>query len=96
MGCRGVACSGNTGHGRRTARADFQKVVPQPKAVNIELLMQLEIVPLTALVFILATERPSGMIIGIAIMAAILGALHRISLHLWPGAMFPCPSVSRH
>jgi hypothetical protein len=71
-------------------------VVPQPKAVNIELLMQLEIVPLTALVFILATERPSGMIIGIAIMTAILGALHRISLHLWPGAMFPCPSVSRH
>lgn len=45
--------------------------------------------PLAALVFILATERPSGMIIGIAIMAAILGALHRISLHLWPGAMFP-------
>ena len=53
--------------------SDFQKVVLHPKAVNMGLLMQLVIVPLTALVFILATDLPSGMIIGIAIIAAIPG-----------------------
>ena len=53
--------------------ADFQKVVLQPKAVNTGLLMQLVIVPLTGLVFILATDLPSGIIIGIAIIAAIPG-----------------------
>ena len=53
--------------------SDFQKVVLKPKAVNVGLLMQLVIVPLTALLFILATDLPPGMIIGIAIIAAIPG-----------------------
>jgi|TARA_B110000971_G_scaffold51796_1_gene52483 BASS family bile acid:Na+ symporter len=53
--------------------ADFQKVVAQPKAVTVGLIMQLVIVPVIALAFILYTNLPPGMIIGIAIIAAIPG-----------------------
>lgn len=53
--------------------ADFQKVVAQPKAVTVGLIMQLVTVPLIGLLFILYTELPPGMIIGIAIIVAIPG-----------------------
>ena len=53
--------------------ADFQKVAQQPKAVSLGLMMQLIIVPLIAFGFISYTNLPSGMVIGIAIIAAIPG-----------------------
>jgi BASS family bile acid:Na+ symporter len=53
--------------------ADFQKVVQEPKAVSLGLIMQLIIVPLIAFGFISYTNLPPGMVIGIAIIAAIPG-----------------------
>ena len=53
--------------------SDFHKVVQQPKAVSLGLMMQLIIVPLIAFGFILYTNLSPGMIIGIAIIAAIPG-----------------------
>ncbi|MCT2532646.1 bile acid:sodium symporter [SAR92 clade bacterium H231] len=52
---------------------DFQKVAMQPKAATLGLLMQLVVVPLIALGFILFTDLPPGMLIGIAIVASIPG-----------------------
>lgn len=51
----------------------FHKVVQEPKAVSLGLMMQLIVVPLIAFGFILYTNLPPGMIIGIAIIAAIPG-----------------------
>ena len=67
--------------------ADFQKVVLQPKAVNVGLLMQLVIVPLVAFGFIVFTNLPTGMIIGIAIIAAIPGGTSSNIVTLWRVAM---------
>ena len=53
--------------------ADFKKVALQPKAATVGLSMQLVVVPLVALAFILLAGLPPGMIIGIAIIAAIPG-----------------------
>lgn len=53
--------------------ADFKKVAMQPKAATVGLLMQLIVVPLIALGFIVLTNLPSGMVIGIAIVASIPG-----------------------
>jgi BASS family bile acid:Na+ symporter len=53
--------------------ADFHKVVQQPKAVSLGLMMQLIMVPLIAFGFISYTNLSSGMVIGIAIIAAIPG-----------------------
>ena len=53
--------------------ADFQKVVQQPKAVSLGLMMQLIMVPLIAFGFISYTNLSPGMVIGIAIIAAIPG-----------------------
>ncbi len=53
--------------------ADFKKVVLQPKAATVGLLMQLVVVPMIALSFIMLTDLPAGMVIGIAIVAAIPG-----------------------
>ena len=53
--------------------ADFQKVVQEPKAVSLGLMMQLIIAPLIAFGFISYTNLPPGMVIGIAIIAAIPG-----------------------
>ena len=61
------------GMGAGLQLADFKKVALQPKAASVGLVMQLIIVPLIALGFILATDLPPGMIIGIAIIAAIPG-----------------------
>ena len=74
--------------------SDFQKVVLKPKAVNVGLLMQLVIVPLTALLFILATDLPPGMILVSPSLPPYPAAPHLISLPLWPGAMCPYPSAS--
>lgn len=61
------------GMGAGLQAADFQKVVRQPKAVSLGLMMQLIIVPLIAFGFINYTNLPPGMVIGIAIIAAIPG-----------------------
>jgi BASS family bile acid:Na+ symporter len=53
--------------------ADFKKVALQPKAAAVGLSMQLVVVPLVALGFILLADLPPGMLIGIAIIAAIPG-----------------------
>lgn len=53
--------------------ADFKKVAQQPKAAAVGLSMQLVMVPLVALAFIVLADLPPGMIIGIAIIAAIPG-----------------------
>ncbi len=53
--------------------SDFQKVVQQPKAVSLGLMMQLIIVPLIAFGFISYINLSPGMVIGIAIIAAIPG-----------------------
>ena len=53
--------------------ADFKKVALQPKAASVGLAMQLVAVPLVALGFIMITDLPPGMVIGIAIIAAIPG-----------------------
>ena len=53
--------------------ADFKNVAMQPKAATVGLLMQLIVVPLIALGFIVLTNLPSGMVIGIAIVASIPG-----------------------
>ncbi len=53
--------------------ADFMKVAMQPKAATVGLFMQLIVVPFIALGFIVLTSLPPGMIIGIAIVAAIPG-----------------------
>lgn len=53
--------------------ADFEKVAMQPKAATLGLMMQLVVVPLIALGFIVLTNLPPGMVIGIAIVAAIPG-----------------------
>ena len=53
--------------------ADFKKVAQQPKAAAVGLSMQLVMVPLVALAFIVIADLPPGMIIGIAIIAAIPG-----------------------
>lgn len=61
------------GMGAGLQLTDFKKVVLHPKAVTVGLAMQLVVVPLTALGFITMTELPPGMVIGIAIVAAIPG-----------------------
>ena len=53
--------------------ADFKNVAMQPKAASIGLFMQLIVVPLVALGFIVLTNLPSGMVIGMAIVASIPG-----------------------
>ncbi len=53
--------------------ADFKNVAMQPKAASIGLLMQLIVVPLVALGFIVLTNLPSGMVIGMTIVASIPG-----------------------
>lgn len=53
--------------------ADFKKVALQPKAASVGLSMQLVVVPLVALGFIMLVDLPPGMVIGIAIIAAIPG-----------------------
>ena len=61
------------GMGAGLQLADFKKVVLHPKAVTVGLAMQLVVVPLIALGFITMTTLPPGMVIGIAIVAAIPG-----------------------
>ena len=61
------------GMGAGLQLTDFKKVVLHPKAVTVGLAMQLVVVPLIALGFITMTTLPPGMVIGIAIVAAIPG-----------------------
>ena len=61
------------GMGAGLQGADFKKVALQPKAASVGLAMQLVAVPLVALGFIMITDLPPGMVIGIAIIAAIPG-----------------------
>lgn len=61
------------GMGATLTIKDFNDIVRTPRAVSIGLAIQLLIVPLTAFLFISVTELSLGVLIGIALLAAIPG-----------------------
>lgn len=74
--------------------ADFKNVAMQPKAASIGLLMQLIVVPLVALGFIVLTNLPSGMVIGMAIVASIPGGYSLQYLYLYGAGQ--CASLHQY
>jgi len=61
------------GMGATLTVKDFKDVVRIPRSISIGLVMQLLIVPLTAYIFINCTQLDTGVIVGIALLAAIPG-----------------------
>ena len=61
------------GMGATLTIKDFQDVLRIPRSVSIGVLIQLIIVPLTAFAFISATNLTTGVLVGIALIAAIPG-----------------------
>lgn len=61
------------GMGATLTMKDFHEVVEEPKAVSIGLLVQILVVPLLAWLFIASADISTGVLIGIALIAAIPG-----------------------
>jgi len=61
------------GMGATLTIEDFKSLIKMPKAISFGLLIQLSIVPLTAFLFIQYVNLTAGLIIGIALIAAIPG-----------------------
>ena len=67
------------GMGATLTIKDFQDVVRIPRSVSIGVIIQLVIVPLTAFLFISLTNFSTGVLIGIALLAAIPGGTTSVS-----------------
>ena len=61
------------GMGATLTTNDFKGIIKMPKVISLGILVQLLIVPLTALLFITSLSLASGVMVGLALIAAIPG-----------------------